>query len=137
MANCNFLGPLPNITGGYGVLALNLSRNSLNGTLPANLLPTPAYTSLDISDNSLEGTIVIPTTLPMRMTSLWLARNHFTNVTISPGVQYLVNFDVSGNVDLSEELQSSLFERGSILATLNISRTATDWSFPQHEHPQL
>ena len=128
MANCSFFGPLPDFKSSTGIMKLNLSKNAFNGTLPSDMLPGATNYLVDLSDNFLEGTIFIPDTSP-RMISLWLARNLFTNLTITPGVNLIQYFDVSGNTNLTGELPSSMFE-ASTLSTLNISRTAITGLFP-------
>ena len=131
MSNCSFYGSVPNfVSRAFGSLTLNLSRNSLNGTLPSDMPFSYAFTSIDLSDNQIDGTILIPATGHMRMENLSLARNLFTNLTISPGVNYLFKLDISGNANLTGDLPSSLFMTGSRLIALNVSGTAITGPFP-------
>ncbi len=55
LSNCNFTGPLPNITSWPDVQAVLLGANQLTGTLPA-ILPSPLQT-LILTGNKLSGTL--------------------------------------------------------------------------------
>ncbi|DBA86983.1 TPA: hypothetical protein ACH3X2_000365 [Trebouxia sp. C0005] len=125
-------------TGSYGVIALVLAGQSLQGTLPTSLLTAlaPTLVTFIISGNQLTGTLPDLAQLSLA-TSVLLAKNKFTG-TIPAAVLELpsaVRIDLGGNmltgtvpiVSTGVNLSLLYLDHNRLTGSFPLLYTATEW----------
>lgn len=112
MAN-NSLTLLPDRFASLAMLAnFNASHNALSGAIPPSLLSHNMLKTLNLASNGLTGEIHLDS---VNITSLALAQNHLSGISISEG-RSMVKIDLSENAfqghlpDLSQSLELQILD---------------------------
>ncbi|KAJ1422960.1 Serine/threonine-protein kinase, active site [Sesbania bispinosa] len=140
LRNCNLQGPVPDLSRISHLLYLDLSNNSLTGTIPSYFSSLPHLQKLSLANNSLTGSV--PSTIWQNKTLngterflLDLENNKFTNISgntnLPPNVTLLLDGNpLCSNKTLSQFCRSESADDTNGLFPSNSSNSCPAQSCP-------